>query len=171
VALVPAGCRGLCRRSHAVLWRWSQGAALLSAFLPANSSLRAQLSFNDGIRVTLLGRAAACLGPLLGAPPQAGVLDATTTSVPVVGQHIVSGGRHLPTKVLERPPHAMPPATWQLHGDRSLPGVRIRGTAAEGVFVVSAHALASGESWPARRHGVHSCPRHMYPADARRRCC
>jgi len=53
---------------------------------------------------------------------QAGVLDATTTSVPVVGQHIVSGGRHLPTKVLERPPHAMPPATWQLHGDRSLPG-------------------------------------------------
>jgi hypothetical protein len=41
-------------------------------------------------------------------------LDENTQSIPVVGQNIVVGGRHEPTKRLERPPHAMPPAKWHL---------------------------------------------------------
>ena len=31
---------------------------------------------------------------------------------PVVGMHQVCGGKQVPTKVLERPPHTMPSATW-----------------------------------------------------------
>ena len=50
-------------------------------------------------------------------------LDETTTSIPVVGQNIVVGSKtHKPTKILTRPPHKIPPATWHKNPDLNRKG-------------------------------------------------
>lgn len=44
-------------------------------------------------------------------------------AIPVVGMHQVVGSKlHRPTKLIERPPHQMPPATWHLSPDLEAKG-------------------------------------------------
>jgi hypothetical protein len=45
-------------------------------------------------------------------------LDEGTTSIPVVGHNIVVGSKaRQSTKILKRPPHKLPPASWHLNPD------------------------------------------------------
>ena len=45
--------------------------------------------------------------------PAAGTLDESTAAIPVVGQNIVVGSKdRKDTKILVRPPHTIPAATW-----------------------------------------------------------
>ena len=72
--------------------------------------------------IAAVGMAAYCLNQstekAAGSPEKAGVLDGSTTSIPAVGQNMVVGSKNRKeTKVLVRPPHQIPPASWHKSPD------------------------------------------------------
>eukprot|EP01051_Picozoa_sp_SAG22_P000907 SAG22_NODE_30_length_28348_cov_12.488584_4_plen_452_part_00 len=65
-----------------------------------------------GLAAGLFAACHGCMGAW-AAKAADGVLDATTKSIPVVGQNIVVGSKdRKDTKILVRPPHQLPPASW-----------------------------------------------------------